>query len=88
MTPGITQRVNKCAVKLHDQKLIAQLCPDDLVAQEVKYHSHCLVKLYNASNRNVEKGKKENTDGVSHGIALVELIGYIEETRMLNLSSR
>ena len=40
------------------------------------------MKLYNASNRKVEEGKRYNTDGVSHGIALVELIGYIEERKM------
>ena len=78
MTRIITQRVKQCAVKLQDQKLIVQLCPGDLVAQEAKYHSHCLVKLY----RKVEEGKRDNTDGVSHGIALVELIGYIEERKM------
>ena len=48
------------------------------MAQEAKFHSHCLVKLYNACNRKVEKGKKENP----YGITLVELIGYTEETKM------
>ena len=69
MTPKITQRVRICALKLQDRKLIAKLCPDDLVAQEAKYHSQCLVKLYNASSRKVEESKHENTDGVSHGTA-------------------
>ena len=82
MTPKITQRVRICALKLQYQKLIAKLCPGDLVAQEAKYHSQCLVKLYTASSRKVEEGKHENTDGVSHGITLVELIGYIQETKM------
>ena len=82
MTPKITQRVRICALKLQDQKLIAKLCPGDLVAQEAKYHSQYLVKLYNASSRKVEEGKHEYTDGVSHGITLVELIGYIQETKM------
>jgi hypothetical protein len=82
MTLRITQRVKQCALKLQDQKLIAQLCHGDLVAQETKYHSPCLVKLYNACIRKVEKGKHENSDGVSHGIALVELIGYIQDTKM------
>ena len=52
--------------------------------KQLKYHSHCLVKLYNSSNRKVEEGKKEKLDtgGVSRGIALVELIAsYIEETK-------
>ena len=82
MTPKITQRVRICAMKLQDQKLIARLCPGDLVAQEAKYHSQCLVKLYNASSRKVEEGKHENTDRVSHGIALVELIGYIQVAKI------
>ena len=82
MTPKITQRVRICAMKLQDKKLIAKLCPGDLVAQEAKYHSQCLVKLYNASSRKVEEGKHENTDRVSHGIALVELIGYIQEAKI------
>ena len=76
MTPKITPRVWICALKLQDQNLIAKLCPVDLVAQEAKYHSQCLVKLYNANSRKTEEGKHENTDGVSYGISLVELIGY------------
>ena len=81
MTPKITQRVRICAMKPQDQKIIAKLCPGDLVAQEAKYHSQCLVKLY-ASSRKVEEGKLENADRVSHGIALVELIDYIQEAKM------
>ena len=66
MTPKITQRVRICALKLQDQNVIAKLCPGDLVAQEAKYHSQCLVKLYNASSRKTEEGKHEYTEGVSH----------------------
>uniref|UniRef100_UPI00358E7494 uncharacterized protein n=1 Tax=Myxine glutinosa TaxID=7769 RepID=UPI00358E7494 len=82
MTPRLTQRVRQCALKLQDQKLIAQISSRDLVAQEAKYHANCLVKLYNASNRKTERGEKENVDRVSYGIALVELMGYIEETKL------
>ena len=42
MTPKITQRVRIYALKLQDQKLIAKICPGDLVAQEAKYHSQCM----------------------------------------------
>ena len=82
MTPRITNRVRQCALKLQDQTLIAQLSHSDLVAQEAKYHANCLVKLYNASNRNTEENEKDNFDRVSHGIALVELKGYIEDTKL------
>jgi uncharacterized membrane-anchored protein len=37
--------------------------------------------LYNASNRKTEEEKAGNFDRVSHGIALVELMGYIEDTK-------
>ena len=40
------------------------------------------MKLYNASSRKVEEGKHKNTDRVSHDIALVELIDYIQEAKM------
>ena len=79
MKPRITHRARQCALKLQDQKLISQLSHSDLVAQEAKYHSNCLIKLYNASNRKTEEDEKENFDRVSHGIALVELLGYIED---------
>ena len=55
MTPKITQRVRICALTLQDRNVIAKLCPGDLVAQEAKYHSQCLVKLYNASSRKTER---------------------------------
>ena len=48
------------------------------MAQEANlYHSQCLVRLYNTSSRKFDEGKHENTDGVSHGIALVELIDLL-----------
>ena len=49
--------------------------------QEAKYHANCLVELYNASNRKTEEDKKENFNGVSHGIALAELIAYTEDKK-------
>lgn len=66
--------------------MIAMLSAGDLVALEAKYHTHCLVKMYNTSRRNIEEDREENTDGVAHGLALVELIGYIEEVKSSNVS--
>lgn len=79
-TKTITERVWKCAVKLNDQRLIAKLSAGDMVAQDAKYHARCLVKLYNASNRNSEEDI-EDSEEIAHGIALAELISYIEEAR-------
>ena len=56
------------------------------MALEAKYHTHCLVKLYNTNRRNIEEDRDENTDGVAHGLALVELIGYIQDLKSSDLS--
>ena len=56
------------------------------VAIEAKYHSQCLVKLYNASSRKIEEDQKHNPDGLSHGIALTEMLGYIEDIKVANIS--
>ena len=40
-------RINECAKTLNDGKLLAKLSGRDVIAQELKYHSACLVALYN-----------------------------------------
>ena len=40
-------RVRQCAVKLQDTALLAKLSAGDMIAQEAKYHTQCLVSLYN-----------------------------------------
>ena len=47
MTMKLNERVNECARNLSDEKLLAKLIAGDVVAQEFKYHSACLVGLYN-----------------------------------------
>ena len=44
------------------------------------------MKLYNATKRTTEDNQQENSDGVVHGIALAELLSYIEETKMTDQS--
>ena len=82
-TFGQDTRVRECAVKLNDTLLLAKLSAGDLIAQEAKYHSKCLVSLYNRASRiemkndNVESKKESQI----HGIAFSELVSYINETR-------
>ena len=38
------------AVKLGDKQLLAKLSTGDLVTQEAKYHTRCLVTLYNKAH--------------------------------------
>ena len=46
-TLGLDARVRKCALALHEEKLLAKLRAGDLVAQEAKYHAPCLASLHN-----------------------------------------
>lgn len=52
----------------------------DLMSQETKYHSKCLVSLYNRCRLavNARQGKNKNT--VCEGLALADIIRFIEET--------
>lgn len=81
-TFGLDERVRKCALKLEDMPLLAKLSAGDLIAQEAKYHTQCLVSLYNKA-RGVKLSEETDTDidRVNHGIALAELVCYIDETR-------
>ena len=74
-------RVRKCALKLEDKPLLAKLSAGDLIAQEAKYHVKCLTSLYNKA-RDTKMNKDPDEDDINHGIALAELVAYIEEARM------
>ena len=82
----LSDRVKQCTLKLQDQKFIAKLSSGDLVAQGAKYHSPCLVKLYNAASRKTAIDRQKNPDAVSHGIALVELLAYIKDVKIVDQS--
>ena len=47
MTMNLDKRLNDCVQTLNDEKLMAKLSGGDAIAQELKYHSTCLVGLYN-----------------------------------------
>ena len=67
-TFGLDERVRKCALKSEYKALLA------------KYHTQCLVSLYNKA-RDAKSSEETNTDRANHGIALAELVCYIDETR-------
>ena len=75
----LDKSVRDCAHKLQDTHLLAKLSAGDLIAQEAKYHSQCLASLY---NRTRQVKDEATTDAVNHGIALAELVSYIEDARM------
>jgi len=43
----VNEHVQACAVLFEDSKLLAKLGTTDMVALEAKYHTKCLVDLYN-----------------------------------------
>ena len=61
-TLKVDKKVRDCAVLLNDGKLIAKLSVGDMVALEAKYHTSCLVSLYNrARNQRSASLKESNT---------------------------
>ena len=73
--------VRKCALKLEDKRLLAKLSGGDLIAQEANYHATCLTSLYHKA-RGTKWNEDPDQDDVNQGIALAELVSYIEEARM------
>jgi len=51
-----------------------------MIAIEAKYHSKCLVALYNRAARSSSADNNEEAD--LHGIAFEELVAYINEFRI------
>ena len=60
---------------------MAKLAPGDMIALEPKYHSRCLAALYNrARTASSTYVNEDHTD--LHGIALAELVAYMEDFRV------
>ena len=74
-------RVRKCAHDLQDEQLLAKLSSGDLIALEAKYHARCLASLYNKARGIITHEPDASNDQTCKGIALAELISYIEEQR-------
>jgi len=72
---SLNKRVKDCANDLQDERLLAKLSAGDMIAQDAKYHSRCLVSLYNlaASVKN-ESDMSGKADEINQGVALAELV--------------
>ena len=79
-TFDLDRRVRKCALKLEDKSLIAKLSAGDMMAQDALYHVKCLVSLYNKARDT--KRTLDDQDDINHGIALGELVSYIDDARI------
>ena len=71
------KRVRKCAIELEDTVLQAKLSVGDLISQEAVKG---LASLYKTSHL-LEQKTDKNDDKIIQGIALAQLVEYIEETR-------
>ena len=79
----LDQRVRRCARILSDTILQGKLKMGDMIAQDVKYHTSCLLKLYrNASSAQLE-GHFSDKQRQIHGIAVSQLVSFIEETVLI-----
>ena len=65
---------------MQDEVLIAKLSAGDLISQEAVYHAKCLVLLYNKAER-LNQNPASSDEKVIQGMALAQLVAYLEETR-------
>ena len=59
--------------------LLGRLSAGDMIAIDAMYHVKCLAVLYNKTNRKQAGDDFDNTEKQLHGIALAELVAFIEE---------
>ena len=77
----VDERVRKCAHILEDTLLLGKLSSGDMIAQDAVYHINCLSTLYRKAEKAHLMDETDNTERQLHGIALAELVSYIDETR-------
>ena len=53
-----------------------------MIAQDAKYHSRCLVSLYNLGALVKNDSDTRKTGEINLGIAQAELVAYIEDSRL------
>ena len=59
--------------------MLAKYSAGYLIAQETKYHAKCSVFLYIRAKKIKDSQKEDNSLQINEGIALAELITYIED---------
>ena len=71
----IDKQVRTCAELLEDTELLAKLSAGDMVALEAKYHTKCLVGLYNRARKVKSIGlNSASEEEVTSRIAFAELV--------------
>ena len=79
----VDQRVRESAELTRDSLLLAKLSLGDMVALEAKYHTKCLLALYNHARKvQTELQGAGSEDTEISGIVFAELVMYMEEARL------
>jgi hypothetical protein len=77
------QHIRQCALDLEDSVLLGKLigAGGDVMSQDVLYHAQCLAEYYRKAKNAATEIIPETKDQQLYGIALAELVAYIEESR-------
>ena len=59
----VDERVRRCSMLHEDTELLAKLSTADMVALEAKYHTKCLVSLYNHARKPRTKSSRTQMIG-------------------------
>jgi len=77
----IDRRVRECELELQGTVLLAKQSAGDLISQEAKDHTTCLINLYNMTRKHIPKTEEERQESVVHGLVLADLVEYIDASR-------
>ena len=86
-TAKLDANVRRCAETVKDYILIGKLSAGDMMSQDAMYHSKCLKALYKKAEKVNQSESKDNTFKQLQGIALAELLAYIEDCRSESLEN-
>lgn len=82
-TFALDSRVRNCACLLQNSRLLAKLGGGDMIAMEAKYHSTCLVSLYNRARDACmhDNVSDKPADVCCDSLAFTQLVEYIDEVQ-------
>lgn len=81
------EKIRECASELNETKLLKTLSCEDPIAQELKYHRKCSVSLNNRVRALRRDQDREIKNVVEYPRAFAEVVTYIYEQKLLNLTS-
>ncbi len=74
----VDHRVRRIATEIQDTCILAKLSEGDMIAIDAVYHSICLSSYYNKERSSISSNGS-SSDSVLKGVALAEVVSYIEK---------